>query len=511
MGEVMGFSSGGSSGEVTVSGGGIPPSICKNLNIKKSGTSVSLKWQDSGNTILDSQYLCTWAGTKIVKKLGSYPTNETDGVLVIDSTVNNQYLNAAYVDTIPNASDDYKYAAFPYSTNGIFCYNEKNKFTEAIIYEFCINPNDSNPDTRVTYPAGCTNASFSPAYMNFSGGNFSYGGWDYPFFMPRPVMVKNNGTVDYELYKPNFNYKVNGVTASDVANTSYGGNAMIAFPQVWFKFVLDGTLQHVYIANKQVDSSYKCYTHYNRLGTLLDEIFINAYQPANISSKLRSLSGQTILVGATGTTEIAYAQANGDGWNLQDFAMFNMIGMLLTLMCKSTNIQAKFGEGRSSAANATTGECNDKGMFYGTSTNGPLKIFGIENYYGNYWKRTNGCVYTATGMKYKMTESTLDGSTVVGYNTDGTGYLTHQAFSGTTGGYISATGLSANGIFPTVISGSSSTYFCDGAWFAAGGFALVGGDYGDGSLAGPFCLFLADAVSSSTANVGASLSCKQPL
>ena len=55
--------------------------ICTNLNINISGTTVSLKWQDSGNTIIDKQYLCTWAGTKVVKKLGSYPTNENDGTL----------------------------------------------------------------------------------------------------------------------------------------------------------------------------------------------------------------------------------------------------------------------------------------------------------------------------------------------------------------------------------------------------------------------------------------------
>jgi len=489
-------------------GYGLPPSICKNLMIKKVGVNVSLKWEDSGNTILDEKYICTWAGTKIVKRLGGYPRNETDGVLVVDNLINNQYLNSAYIDVLADSGENWYYAAFPYSTNGAYCYNAKNNFTEAIVYEFCINPNDANPITRVTRPVDSVNKDFVHAYMNFGSGAFNYGSWEHAFFMPRPVMVKYDGTVDYELYKQNFNYKADGVTPSGIANTAYGGNVMIAFPQVWFKFVMDGTLQHVYIANKQVDENYKCYTHYNRLGTLLNEIFINAYQPCNVSSKLRSLSGQTIYVGAAGTTEIAYAQANGDGWYLWDYAFFNMMNMLLVLMCGSTNIQSKFGEGRSSAANATTGECNDKGMFYGTSANGAVKIFGIENYYGNYWKRTAGCVYTAAGMKYKMTESTLDGSTVVGYNTDGTGYLTHQAFSGTTGGYISAASLTANGIFPTVASGSSSTYFSDGLWWAAGGYAIVGGDYADGALAGSFCLFLSDAVSTAGANIGASLSCK---
>ena len=66
--------------------GGLPPSICRNMTIKVDGTSVKLKWQDPDDTILDRQVLCTWAGTKIVKKLGSYPDNEDDGTLVLDST-----------------------------------------------------------------------------------------------------------------------------------------------------------------------------------------------------------------------------------------------------------------------------------------------------------------------------------------------------------------------------------------------------------------------------------------
>ena len=502
MSEVILTGAGGGSAK----GNGIPPSVCKNLTIKRNSTSVLLKWQDPDDTFIDKQCLSTWAGTKIVKKLNSFPTSEKDGTLVVDNTDKNNYFSTAYTDTIV-AGEDWKYAAFPYSSNGVTCYNDKNKFNDAIIYEFCINPNDSNPATRVTYPSGCTNENFAPAYMNFGNG-FNYGDWGNAFFMPRPVMLKYDGTVDYELYKQDFRYKADGVTASDVANTSYGGNAMIAFPQVWFKFVMDGTLQHVYISNMQVDENYKCYTHYNNNGVLLDEIFIMAFQPANISSKLRSLSGQTIFVNNAGTTEITYAQANGNGWFLMDYGEFNMIAMLLFLMGKSTNVEAVYGLGRNSGANGTTGECISDGMFWGTNANGKLKIFGIENYYSNYWKRCAGCVYTATGMKYKLCNYTNDGSTVIGYNTDGTGYLTHQAFSGSSGGYISQALLTANGIFPTVASGSATTYFCDGLWWASGGYAFVGGSYNDGSLVGAFALGLGAAVSSAGASFGASLSCK---
>ena len=108
-----------------------------------------------------------------------------------------------------------------------------------------------------------------------------------------------------------------------------------------------------------------------------------------------------------------------------------------------------------------------------------------------------------------MTETTIDGSTVNGYNTDGTGYVHNTGtFSGSSGGYISQMTLNENGIFPTTASGSATTYWCDGLWWANGGFALVGGSYGHGSLAGCFAVSLDHAVSTAYGNIGGSLSCK---
>jgi len=59
-----------------------------------------------------------------------------------------------------------------------------------------------------------------------------------------------------------------------------------------------------------------------------------------------------------------------------------------------------------------------------------------------------------------------------------------------------------------VASGSSSTFFADGLWWANNGYALVGGHYNDGLLAGAFALLLSHAVSSANVHIGASLSCK---
>lgn len=509
-GEAKLASSSGSSG-----GGGVKPSVCKNMYIQIDGTSVYLKWQDPGDTIIENQVVSSWGGTLIVKKVGSYPTDETDGTIVVNNTTENAYLETAYVDTITSGEDIY-YKAFPYNTDTMYTYNDKNNFVDAIIYEYTVNPNDSNPSSRVAYPSGCTNENYTPFSMDFTTGTATYDDWKYAFFMPRPVMVKSDGTVDYELYEDNYAYKADGVTASDYNNIDYDGNCMMAFPQIWIKYVLDdGNLYHVYVSNKQVDSSYHCWTHYNRLGVLVDEIYVQAFPVYNNSSKLRSIAGYTPTVSLTGTNEITYAKANGDNWNLMDYAMWNMFQVILTLMGKSTDSQSTFGYGwcygSNSSVQGPTGAFAAKGLFYatsGTSAN-RIKVLGIEDLYGNMWKRLNGCCYSTTdGMRYKMTETTLDGTSVNGYNTDGTGYLTTQTFSGSSGGYQSAFTLTEHGIFPVTASGSSSTYTCDGLWWANGGFALAGGCWNDTALGGLFALILAPAVSDSYTDVGGSLSCK---
>ena len=140
-----------------------------------------------------------------------------------------------------------------------------------------------------------------------------------------------------------------------------------------------------------------------------------------------------------------------------------------------------------------------------------VKVFGIENFWGNLWKRIAGWINASGTQKIKMTYGTQDGSTVTGYNTDGTGYISIGLTpSGTSGGYISSSTLTNYGLFPQVASGSDTTYFCDGMWFnnSQTDYALVGGDCYSGLLVGGFSSDLVVAVSDSYWGFGASLSCK---
>lgn len=67
-----------------------------------------------------------------------------------------------------------------------------------VVYGFSIDADEPDPDLKVTYIEDAVGKS--PAYMDFESGQFNYGSWTLDeFFMPRPCMVRSDGTVDYYL------------------------------------------------------------------------------------------------------------------------------------------------------------------------------------------------------------------------------------------------------------------------------------------------------------------------
>ena len=160
-----------------------------------------------------------------------------------------------------------------------------------------------------------------------------------------------------------------------------------------------------------------------------------------------------------------------------------------------------------------TGTMNSKGLFWGENAGtAGVKVFGMENYYGNQWRRTVGLILANGIVKVKLSPSTKDGSKATNYNTDGTGYIEipNSTPSGTSGGYIKDMLYTALGMFPTSITGSSSTYYPDGCWFNNETivFALFGGALSDGRLCGAFFVDLALGANNMWWAIGASLSYK---
>ena len=505
---------------------GVPPSNCANLRIEKNGTSVQLKWKDPSDTVIENQTVCTWAKTLIVRKAGDYPANPSEGEIIATNTIRNQYNLTALADTLPDETNEYFYRAFPVSANNVVNLNGFNKFGQSEVYEFVIDQKNSNPAGCISYPEGSINEKFIPAKMDYASNVFDYGSWADAFFMQlfKPCMLKYDGTVDYYLDPNDYSKKLDG-TASDVSNTAYGGNAMVEIGQIWIEeFLLNGKI-HVRIGNKKFSDNADCYTHQKKDGSYCKNIYRGLFDGANVSNKIRTIAGQNMCKSVAGDTQIAYAKANGAGWNVDEYSLRRLINYLLLLIGKSTDTQSVFGTGRytgyvnESNTNQinTTGTLKDKGMFYGDNNNGLVKVFHIENWWGNIWKITNGIIQKNGKLLYKMCEGTHDGSTVQDYNTTGDGYIdSGVTLPGTVSQlYIKRMELVPGlGLVPTAdAGGTSTTFYCDGCWSNASliGFARFGGNPADGFLVGAFAFTVTAVVSLSSWVYGVSLSYKSPL
>lgn len=502
--------------KIKETGYGIPPSNCLGLRVDRQGTVVSLSWKDPDDTIIDGQVLSSWSGTKIVRQEGRHPLSIEDGVLIANCTSRNAFEYDALVDFVPDETKTYYYTAFPYSIYGAINLERHNRFG-VIIYGYKKSLTNANPATRIEYIED--NQFFRSAYMDYSKNVFNYGDWQNAWFIKnlRPVMLNYNGTIAYELDKNDYTLKKDG-TASDVKNTAFGGNAMVGFPTIWKSYEIVGTTVNVRFANVKVDDTYHAYAHTNRLGEVLNEIFLPCYEGSYISAKTRSLSGQGIGNSIAFTTERTYAKANGADWDMTSLADWLLIQDLLTLIGKSTDSQTVFGNGHYAGGTGAghlivSGSMDKKGMFTGTNgTWSGVKLFGIENPYGNIWKRIVGWANVNGTQKIKMTPDTSDGSTATDFNLTGEGYISiGQSPSGTSGGYISSMpAIAPYGFFPKEANGSATTYECDGFWFNNAGtmIALVGGACDSGLLVGAFYSSLNNPASLASWYFGSTLSCK---
>lgn len=401
-----------------------------------------------------------------------------------------------------------------------------------VIYGFHIDPNESDPEKNVTYLKDAI--GMTPARMNYSTNEFDYGSWEDAFFMPRPCMLKQNGLVDYYLDPTDYTKKEDG-TASDIADTTYAGNAMMEWgrdgKKIWTKIVPDSTGYgvSVYIADNQVDENYHDWNFHNSQSKSVDHFYTPIYNGTLIDSTLRSMSGQTVMKTQTAADERTYAQANNPTgsdpmYDIECKADIDLINDLLTLMAKSTDHQTAYGMGLCSSGSEaindgfTTGVHNTKGLFYGTNNGAAstytnaVKVFGMENWYGFQWRRYIGHIMVNGVQKVKLTYGQEDGSTVDGYNLTGDGYTTENstAPSGTNGGYQSKIKYTEKGAFMAIVSGSASTYYCDAGWFNNGTTVVPSrGGYSDnGAKVGSFYANINSVASAAGWLIGAALSCK---
>ncbi|MDO4292056.1 MAG: hypothetical protein Q4C65_02385 [Eubacteriales bacterium] len=473
------------------------------------------------DTVVSGQTLCSVDGAIIRKSTTDYPADEFSGELVADVKANSELM-----DTDVSIGNTYYYAAFPYSKQGVYNRNSANRSKIAAArYEYFfgydLDVSDPDPATRVSYPAEVDNASYASAKMDFAtNGVFDFGGWPSTpgeKFMPKPCMLAFDGTVSEYLDPGDYTKTVDGAD-SNVKNKEFEGNAMMEWPKIYTYRTFENGIYKFRCSDLPLSEEYDCWCNYDINDRQIDHFYTAIYNGAEVSGKLRSLSGISPLTSKTTDAEMTFAKANGDWWCTDVLADRLLINDLLVMMGKSTDTQSIYGTGRCKSGNTnpySSGLCDKYGLFWGNNNQiMPVKVFGMENYWGNIWRRIAGWINDKGTQKIKITEGFHDGSKAFGYNTGGTGYieLENATPSGTaSNGYISEMKNDMSwGRIPVVVGGSSTTNEADGMWFNNNqlDYALVGGTWSGGVLAGAFAVTLYNAPSAAGTDCGASISCR---
>ena len=451
------------------------PKACSNLSAKASNQAVLLTWKDPEDYTTTDGYAVEWMCTRILRKTGGYPVDENDGTIVVTSSTRNQYASTAYTDSGLTNHTKYYYRAFSCSTDGVYNHEQVQINVTPIPYKTMtvkLNLANSNPSSIGSYADDATSMT--------AGKNVD--AWE-EFFGYKPCLFKNGKVVGY--LKRNDYTKFENGTAADITSGN-AGDVMIEFPRRGVKISKSGKVVTVSMTDNPNDSSFKYYAH-QRGSTNKDYFYLGAYVGYVANGKLRSISGKYPTVSTTLEQFDTYGKANGTGYGCMGYYQWLFIQVMYILQYKGNlDSQNVHGWGLCAGDTRASGSGNTKGVMFGSSNTGqPIKLFGLEDTWGNvyqfvnnYYSNSNYHVTTTTDdtitdtSKYTDRGSYGGSSYTSGYPTDCMG-TTEAGFTGTYGNY----------------NGSSSTYFCDYADFGANHVPIVGGYYGAGTYDGVFCFY----------------------
>lgn len=483
----------------TGGGGGIAPNNVSDLKIKVGNEKLTIFWSDPGDTVVEGQTLCTWKGTKLVQKAGSFPESPKDGTIICDNqTLDAFKTNGFEINGLVNGQT-YFFALFPYADTGATNTNVANrvKGTPQPFKKMTaiIDLSNSNPTSSVTYADDA---------VGMTAGSSD---WD-DFFGHYPVLLKDGIEVG-KLQRNNFDKFEDGSTA-DISSGS-AGDAMIAFPRRGLSIKTVGTKIYVSMTDDPDNADFE-YNAHTRGTTAKDVFYLGVYKGYNASGKLKSLKGKSITANQTIATFRTQAQANGSGYEQSGFYQLTFRQVMFILKYKTLNSQSAVGMGyvlSSHTAAIASGGTETWGMdceeikktnpSYMTDQNHHVKCFGLEDFWGNIWEWIDGLV--SDSSRNVLTANS-------GFNDSGSGYTNNGngGVSSNIGNYMSKPqGSTKAGFVAKEVSGSESTYFCDFAFLYASCVALFGGGWVDSAYAGAFRLDVDTAASHSAADVAARL------
>ena len=325
-------------------------------------------------------------------------------------------------------------------------------------------------------------------------------------------VLQANGTVAYYL-DPNDSTKKADGTAADLSGAT--GNVMVEIPKFYMKYEWTGTAHHWSIADKPT-AGYIVHPAFIKGGVEVNYRYMSAYNARDNGTKLISASGVYPTTNLTRAAFRTKAAANGAGWSQWEWNTYFATQILYLVEYANFNVEMAIGKGRTYMTGgswadgsyyALSGLSNNQGnktanvWVSGTAyANNYMSYRGIEHWYGHLWKFLDGVNVQNHNYYVNNKPSTFADDVFTGdYVLKGTAVATS--------GYISNYQQDGDGLFPSAITGSGTTYVGDYYYQGTGNFVvMVGGDAISGDSAGAFCLLSAGAASHASVAISAGLS-----
>ena len=321
----------------------------------------------------------------------------------------------------------------------------------------------------------------------------------------RRCVVNADGTVNYYLNPDNSNFKEDGTPS---VLTGDDGNVMVEIPKHYIKAETVDTVDSFSISlTPEVDYILDpAFLKWN--GTEMVEVpyrYFRAYEGFVSDGKLLSVSGVTPTRSQNIATFRTQAMANGAGWHLTDWNLLNTIKRLCYIEFGDFIVTRYLGEGNHIGTDygITTGQSNALGnrSSKGTHNDKYMSYRGIENLYADIWEFVDGININNYQAYVNQKWSTFASNVFTG------DYVAKGPLiaAGAGNSFIKRCDVSADGGFiPTVVGGSTTTFYGDALWSATGyKVAIYGGSASDGASGGLGALVAAS--SGSNAALGASV------
>lgn len=296
---------------------------------------------------------------------------------------------------------------------------------------------------------------------------------------------------------------------SDVNWSEYesnGWNCMVQIPKFWYRSEL-GTVESKktfrWFISDSPQEDFKIHPAFIRDGVEQDFQYLSAFEGSLISGKLRSLPNKTVSHTRTIVQFRSDAQANGEGFEQQEFLITSALQLLYSLEYGYFDSQTMIGEGRVSQSSYTnTGMSLSNGNHsFGNSQY--MTYRGIENFWGNHWKFVDG-------ININNRESFIADSNFVSDRFDDN-YKSAGFVNVSFNGNVSDIGFSEfcdYGFLPIEISGNNSSHLHDNYWQSSGNRVVrAGGSQSDQLRAGVFCWACDASSGSSHSSSSARLGC----